>query len=60
MPARTLVLAGSLAVICVLAFLTVRVAVEQGVDILVVLSFGILVTLGVGVVGALGNPPPEE
>jgi hypothetical protein len=57
--ARTLVLAGSLAIICLLAFLTVKVAVEDGVDILVVVSGIVLLVLGVGVLGALTTPPPD-
>lgn len=57
--ARTLVLAGSLAIICLLAFLTVKVAVEDGVDILVVVSGILLLVLGVGVLGALTTPPPD-
>ena len=36
--ARTLVLGCSLAIICLLAFLTISVAVRDGVDILVVVS----------------------
>ena len=36
--ARTLVLGCSLAIICLLAFLTISVAVEHGIDILVVVS----------------------
>jgi hypothetical protein len=57
--ARTLVLAGSLAIICLLGFLTVMVAVEDGVDILVVVSGIVLLVLGVGVLGALTTPPPD-
>jgi hypothetical protein len=57
--ARTLVLAGSLAIICLLAFLTVKVAVEDGVDILVVVSGIVLLVVGVGVLGALTTPPPD-
>jgi hypothetical protein len=57
--ARTLVLAGSLGIICLLAFLTVKVAVEDGVDILVVVSGIVLLVLGVGVLGALTTPPPD-
>jgi hypothetical protein len=57
--ARTFVLAGSLAIICLLAFLTVKVAVEDGVDILVVVSGIVLLVLGVGVLGALTTPPPD-
>jgi hypothetical protein len=57
--ARTLVLLGSLAIICLLGFLTLTVAVEEGIDVLVVLSFIILALLGFGVLGALTSPPPD-
>ena len=46
--ARTFVLAASLAIICLLAFLTISVAVI------------ILALLGVGVLGALSTRPPDE
>ena len=58
--ARNLVLVASLAVICLLGFLTVTVAVEHGVDILVVVSLIVLVLLGFGVLGALTSPPPDD
>jgi hypothetical protein len=57
--ARTFVLIGSLAIICLLAFLTISVAVEHGIDVLVVLSLVILALLGVGVLGALTTSPPD-
>jgi hypothetical protein len=57
--ARTLVLGGSLAIICLLAFLTISVAVNDGIDILVVVSIIVLALLGVGVLGALASPPPD-
>jgi hypothetical protein len=53
MPGRNLVLAGSLVLICLLGFLTIRVAVRNGVDILVIVSLVILAMIGFGVVGAL-------
>jgi hypothetical protein len=53
MSGRTIVLGGSLAIIGLLAFLTVTVMVEEGIDILVVVSLVILAVLGVGVFGAL-------
>jgi hypothetical protein len=56
---RTLALVGSLAIICLLAFLTISVAVERGIDVLVVLSVIILALLGFGVLGALPSPPPD-
>lgn len=57
--ARTIVLLGSLVIICLLAFLTISVAIEDGIDILVVLSVIVLALLGFGVLGALTTPPPE-
>jgi hypothetical protein len=56
---RTIALGGSLALIALLAFLTIRVAIREGVDILVVLSFVVLTLMGVGVLGALTSPPPD-
>ena len=56
---RTLALVGSLAIICLLVFLTISVAVERGIDVLVVLSVIILALLGFGVLGALTSPPPD-
>jgi len=55
--ARTLALGGTLAIICLLAFLTISVAVEDGIDVLVVVSVIILALLGIGVLGALSTPP---
>ena len=57
--ARTLVLGGTLAIICLLAFLTISVAVKDGIDVLVVVSVIILALLGIGVLGALATPPPD-
>jgi hypothetical protein len=56
---RTLALVGSLVIICLLAFLTITVALERGVDVLVVLSGIILALLGIGILGALSTPPPD-
>jgi hypothetical protein len=56
---RTLVLLGSLTIICLLAFLTISVAVREGVDVLVVVSGIVLALLGIGVLGALSTPPPD-
>ncbi len=60
MSARTLVLGGTLVLICLLGFLTISVAVSEGVDILVLVSLLILALLGFGVFGALTSPPPDE
>jgi hypothetical protein len=57
--ARALVLGGTLLIICLLAFLTISVAVKDGIDVLVVVSIIILLLLGIGVFGALSTPPPD-
>jgi hypothetical protein len=57
--ARTFVLLGSLAIISLLAFLTVTVAIEEGIDILVIVSLIVLALLGFGVLGALTTPPSD-
>ena len=59
MTARNAALAAALALIGLLAYLTVSVAVEHGVDVLVVLSLIVLALLGFGVLGALTTPPDE-
>jgi hypothetical protein len=57
---RTLVLSASLALIALLAILTITVAVRNGVDVLVVVSLLILGLMLVGVLGALTSPPPDD
>ncbi|HKP90375.1 MAG TPA: hypothetical protein VJT75_10415 [Thermoleophilaceae bacterium] len=57
--ARNAALAGALFIIGLLAFLTVRVAIKEGIDVLVVLSLIVLALLGVGVLGALNAPHDE-
>jgi hypothetical protein len=57
--ARNFALAAALALIGLLAFLTFRVAIEHGVDVLVVVSLIVLALLGFGVLGALTTPPDE-
>ncbi|MEA2375572.1 MAG: hypothetical protein QOD53_2035 [Thermoleophilaceae bacterium] len=56
---RTAALVGALAILVLLAFLTLKVALREGLDILVVTSFVIIALVGVGVVGALNAPPDE-
>jgi hypothetical protein len=60
MPGRNLALGGALAVVGLLTFLTVAVIVEDGIDVLTVVSLLILLVIGVGVFGALSNPPDEH
>jgi len=57
---RRLVLLASLAFICVLIYVTVRLAVNEGLDIRVILTLPLLILLAVGVLGALNSPPPDE
>jgi len=57
--ARNAVLVAAVALIGTLAFLTLRVALEHGVDVLVVLSLIVLALLGFGVLGALTTPPDD-
>jgi hypothetical protein len=53
--ARSFALGAALAMVALLAFLTLGVALEHGVDALVVVSFVILAILGLGIFGALGS-----
>ena len=57
--ARTLVLGGSLVIICLLAFLTISVAVRDGIDILVVVSVIMLALLGSACWAPMSSPPPD-
>jgi hypothetical protein len=57
---RIIALAGSMAIICLLAFLTITVAMREGIDILVIVSLVVLALLGFGVLGALSSAPPDE
>lgn len=56
---RTVALVGALFILALLAFLTLKVALREGLDVLVVTSFVIIALVGVGVVGALNAPPDE-
>ncbi len=59
MNARTAALVASLGLIGLLAYLTIRVMMDDGFTPLVALSLLILVLLGVGILGALSAPPEE-
>ena len=59
MNARTAALLASLALIGLLAFLTIDVMIKDGFTPLVAISLLILGMLGIGVVGALTTPPGE-
>jgi hypothetical protein len=59
--ARTAVLAGTLAIILLLAGLTVAAAIEGGISVLgVLVTLFVLALLGFGVLGALWSRPPDE
>jgi hypothetical protein len=59
--ARTAVLAGSLAIILLLAVLTIAAAAEGGINFLgVLVTLFVLVLLGFGILGALWSRPPDE
>ena len=49
----------ALMLIAALAFLTVRVIINSGFDILVAISLVVLAILGFGVMGALGSSADE-
>ena len=59
MNTRTAALLASLALIGLLAFLTISVMINDGFTPLVAVSLLILGLLGFGVVGALTTPPKE-
>ena len=59
MTGRNAALVAALLMIGMLAFLTLSVAIEHGVDVLVVLSLIVLAMLGFGVLGALTTPPDD-
>ena len=54
---RLIVLAVALLFVVGFAVLTPHAAAEQGVTLGTLVSFAVLVLLGVGVIGALRNPP---
>ena len=56
---RTFVLIAALALIGLLAFLTLSVVIRDGVSVLVVISIVILAVLGFGVIGALTEKSDE-
>jgi hypothetical protein len=56
---RNIALWGALLIIGVLTFLTLRVAINDGIDVLVVVSVVVLALIGVGVLGALNAPRDE-
>jgi hypothetical protein len=59
MDGRRLALGAALGLIAVLTLLTVAAMVQDGPDVLTVVSVVILALFGFGVVGALTQPPDE-
>jgi hypothetical protein len=60
MDGRTVALLASLGLLAFLVFLIITVTVRNGFDPLLAFSLVIVTFLGIGVVGALTSPPPEE
>ncbi|MBA3327604.1 MAG: hypothetical protein H0T43_04805 [Solirubrobacterales bacterium] len=60
MDTRRAILSSALLFIGLLAFLTVYVAVTEGIDVLTFISLLVLGMFGFGIVGALRHPPPED
>jgi hypothetical protein len=57
MTSRRLVLGAALLFIVGFAFLTISAVSQQGFTLLSAVSIFVLVLLGIGIVGALFNPP---
>jgi hypothetical protein len=60
MDGRTGALLGALFFVLLMSALTIDVAVQSGVDVLVVVSALLLAMVAYGVIGALFSPPPED
>jgi hypothetical protein len=56
---RRIVTAVALVFVAFFAFLTFYDAVENGLSFLTIVSLGVLLLLGVGIVGALSQGPDE-
>ncbi|MBS1868246.1 MAG: hypothetical protein JSS99_01130 [Actinobacteria bacterium] len=57
---RTAVTAVAIVFIGGFAFLTVSAAIAHGVDVLTIVSLGLLVLFAVGILGALASHDPDE
>ncbi len=57
---RSLVLLAALALIGLLAFLTIEVALRTGFSVLTAVSILVLAMFSFGIVGALTNPPDQQ
>jgi hypothetical protein len=59
MEGRTGALLGALLFVLALSALTIDVVVQEGIDVLVIVSLVVLAMVAYGVLGALFNPPEE-
>lgn len=59
MSTRRIVTAVAIVFIGFFAFLTVSTIIEHGLDLLTVVSLGVLVLFAVGILGALAQGPDE-
>jgi len=60
MSTRQIVTAVALVFVAAFAFLTVVTAVKHGIDILTIVSLGVLVLFLVGIIGALSQGPDDR
>jgi hypothetical protein len=60
MSTRTAVTAAAIVFIGGFAFLTLSDAIENGVNVLTIVSLGVLVLFAVGILGALASRDPDE
>jgi len=54
---RTALLVGALVFVGLFTAMTISVAADDGVDVLVVLALGIALMFAIALIGALRNPP---
>lgn len=60
MSTRTIVTALAIVFIGGLTFLTVVTAIEHGIDVLTLVSLGVLALFAIGILGALASQGPDE
>ena len=60
MSTRTIVTAAAIVFIGGFAFLTVATMIKDGIDVLTLVSLGVVVLFAVGILGALGSEDPDE
>lgn len=60
MRTRTVVAAVVIVFLAGFAFLTVATAIEHGVDVLTIVSLGVIALFAVGILGALSSQDPDD